>query len=437
MTFTYTPDFPVEEKSEPYVRQIELAGYSQRALDGLHMRRDVWSLRFSARSNTDRNNIVAYLQTKAGTTPFQWTTPFGETAQFLCKSWSTSLDSCGLSTVSASFEITYVPGQTNLAATPIDSSAFTWIPDFPATRNQDTLVSSLKLGDGYNQNIAFGFNAQQDIWTLQFNNRTNAERDAIRTYLRGAARVSSFQWQTPLGNTARFICKDWTVRYEGFNNNSINLTFTRVFEPPSPLIYGYARGSSQFIGLTYTPGAAIYPGYAPGSSSQISLAFASGSAGTPAFAPGVNLQISVSLIQGAAIPPGYAPGANLQLTLAFAPGEPLVPGNGPGANLQITLALASGAATGSGGGGVATADSSAFWQYWKYNEADERILLYEDEPATPAAGDGAAYWSDWRPFDDEFFFYGEDAAASGDMPAYWNRWQSWTEDPPLIFEQST
>ena len=310
-------------------------------------------------------------------------------------------------------------------------------PTYSASKKSEPLTTRTRFGDGYEQRVNFGFNQNPKEWSLSFN-VSEEDADVIEGFLNARALdCQPFDWTPPDSSTSRrWICSSWTRELFSVDRSKIDVTFKQVFEPPSPLIYGYARGSSQFIGLTYTPGAAIYPGYAPGSSSQISLAFASGSAGIPAFAPGVNLQISVSLIPGAPIPPGYAPGANLQLALAFAPGEAFVPGNGPGANLQITLALASGAATGSSGG-VPTGDGSTFWQYWKYNEADERILLYEDEPAAPAAGDGAAYWSDWRPFDDEFFFYGQDAAAaSSDMPAYWNRWQSWTEDPPLIFEES-
>lgn len=231
MPFTYVPDFPVEERSQPRIREASAGGYSQRSPDGIQLLRDVWPLTFSARSDADRDAILNYFETRSGADTFEWTTPFGETAQFVCSDWDTTLDYCGLSTVTAAFELTYVPGQTNLADAAAPSTAFTWIPEFSAQQTYKSETKVVTFGDGYAHRLRYGLHPQKETWALTFNNRTNTERDAIRAYLRGAARLSSFTWQDPLGTTAQYVCRDWTIRYNRFNDNSINASFERVFEP--------------------------------------------------------------------------------------------------------------------------------------------------------------------------------------------------------------
>lgn len=230
MTFTTTPDFPVEERSTPRIRKVDLANYTQQRPNGINIYADTWPLSFSAKSDADRNTILSYLEARNGVTPFQWTTPFGETAQFTCSEWDTSLDYCGLSTISATFTNIYVPGATNLPQVSSPVGAFTWIPEFSASRKYNTRPRTVRFGDGYAHNLRFGLNPQEDVWSLTFNNRTNSERDAIRAYLRGAVNLGFFTWQTPLGMTAKFACQEWSTRYTAFNSNSISATFTRIFD---------------------------------------------------------------------------------------------------------------------------------------------------------------------------------------------------------------
>lgn len=354
-TFTNTPDFSAEERSKPRIRSYDVNGFALRTEDGINLLTDTWALRFSARDSTERANLLSFFSTQNGKTPFTWTTPFNETAQFICTAWDLTLDSCALSTVSTVFELVYVPGQTNIPITSVPSTAFTWLPDFTTSRNLETKARKLEFGEGYSQSVTIGINADAETWSLVFQNLTNAQRDSIRTFLRGAARVPSFTWQNPLGENGEYVCEAWTTTYVGYNNNSIRADFTRAYGTLAVAFNAYASGFSEVISYDLVAGTA-YP-YVLGFNSSIEVEFTVvGSAFTAA----------------------------------------------PGISVVVTAAFDAGSATGGSGGVPEVADSSAFWQYWKYNEADERILLYEDEPAA----DGAAYWSDWRPFDDEFFFYG-------------------------------
>ena len=231
MTFTYTPDFPVEERSQPRIREATAGAYSQRAPDGIQLLRDTWPLTFSARTDADRDAILSYFETREGAESFEWVTPFGETGQFVCLEWDTTLDSCGLSTVTATFALTYVPGQTNIADATAPSAAFSYIPNFSSQQTYKSDAKVITFGDGYAHRLRYGLHPQKETWSLVFTNRTNTERNNIRTYLRGAARISSFDWQDPYGTTAKYVCRDWTVRYSRFNDNSISAEFERVYEP--------------------------------------------------------------------------------------------------------------------------------------------------------------------------------------------------------------
>jgi hypothetical protein len=93
------------------------------------------------------------------------------------------------------------------------------------------------------------------------------------------------------------------------------------------------------------------------------------------------------------------------VTASLDAGIPGVDGDAVGLDESITLSLAGGTATGGSGGGPAT--------------------------------DEASFWSDWAYYDPDIFLYAEETAVTGTTPVYWNRWQSWTEDPPLLFEEST
>ena len=277
--------------------------------------------------------------------------------------------------------------------------------------------------------------------------------------MRSAARKPYFTWETPLGVISKFVCKEWVVRYEGFDKNTLSLTFTRTFQPIVLPLPGYSSLAAR-LNLTATVninlgvvrsgtvvpgilnqatasrnlGAAIVRGIVQGISGSAQVYRALGNAIVRAEVQGIAASAQVSYAPGGASVSVYIPGIELTASVSFSLGTAYAPAAGLALNVSISFNL--GTASG-GGGGVLVGDESAFWQEWTHSQADSQILLYEDAPIAPTAAEGAAYWSDWRPFDDEFFLYGYDAAASDGAPAYWNRWQSWTEDPPLLFEEST
>lgn len=231
-TFPYIPSFPASESSEPRANRTEFPSFEQRATFGINPLQDTWDLSFAARTATERNNIYAFLEARRGTEPFEWTTPFGETGSFVCTAWDTSLDSCLLSTLTAKFELQYVPGGPNLVLPAAPTTAFNFAPDFVATKSYESQSRATNFGDGYKQRILFGLRPQKEEWRLSFDYRTNTERDLIRNYLRGAKAVTAFPWTDPISaEPIEVVCDEWNTRYNNFNNSSIQATFRRVFEP--------------------------------------------------------------------------------------------------------------------------------------------------------------------------------------------------------------
>lgn len=231
-TFTYIPDFPARESTVPRVNRTAYPSYEQRTVFGINPLQDTWDLTFSARTSADRDGIYDFLKERAGTEPFEWETPFGETGSFICSSWSTVLDSCNYSTITAKFELQYVPSGPNLTLPAAPAVAFSYTPEFSAQHSFDSRAQAIKFGDGYRQRIVFGLQPQEEAWQLSFQNRVNTERGQIRDYLRGAQGVTAFVWTDPrTGLADKFVCDEWSVEYVNFNNSNINAKFRRVFEP--------------------------------------------------------------------------------------------------------------------------------------------------------------------------------------------------------------
>jgi phage-related protein len=232
MTFTFTPDFPAVESSVPRVSRVAMPSYEQRTTFGINPMLDRWQLSFSALTAATRDSIHSYLEARRGAVPFTWTTPFAEQASFVCADWTTTLDSCDLSSIRATFELQYVASGPNLSTPAAPAAAFTYVPDFTADLSYKSQAKAMAFGDGYRQRITFGLQAQEESWRLQFNNRSNDERALIRDYLRGSRGVDSFEWIDPRSSVAgRYVCSEWSIEYRMFNNNNIEATFRRVFEP--------------------------------------------------------------------------------------------------------------------------------------------------------------------------------------------------------------
>lgn len=105
-------------------------------------------------------------------------------------------------------------------------------PDFGAQKKTQPNVRVVKFGDGYEQRLAYGVNTQPKIWELKWSASSNADADAIETFLEARGAVESFDW-TPLEEATayKFVCRQWQRDHQYADINVITATFEQVFEP--------------------------------------------------------------------------------------------------------------------------------------------------------------------------------------------------------------
>jgi hypothetical protein len=148
-----------------------------------------------------------------------------------------------------------------------------------------------------------------------------------------------------------------------------------------------------------------------------------------AFASGAELVVIITLAPGTVVTTN---GLQQSVTLSIAGGSASQVIGGDGLQESITISLVGGTAS------VITGDEASFWSDWAYYDPD--IFLYVEE-ATADTDSTTSFWSHWKHYDTEIFLYEEGASSvpptASTTPVYWNGWQSWTEDPPLLFEEST
>lgn len=103
-TFTFTPSFTAELQEKPVVNRIQFgSGYEQRVTFGINTQPKTWNLRFSNRTDTERDNILTFLRARAGVESFDWTDPNGYVGKWVCEEWSVSQSSYNFNEVMATF----------------------------------------------------------------------------------------------------------------------------------------------------------------------------------------------------------------------------------------------------------------------------------------------------------------------------------------------
>lgn len=94
-------------------------------------------------------------------------------------------------------------------------------------------VKIAEFGDGYIQRSGDGINSVRDTYTVAIENLTQAEADAIVSFLKARRGYEAFLWTAPRESTARqWICKDKIKRtHVGGTTDTLSLTFIEVFDP--------------------------------------------------------------------------------------------------------------------------------------------------------------------------------------------------------------
>ena len=109
-TFTYTPSFEATESSKPRVRKFQAGdGYEQRVRFGLNTDPKEWSLTFANRTDTERDNILTFLEARNGVESFDWTPPRGTAGKYVCEEWQATLSNCNNNQIQATFREVFEP----------------------------------------------------------------------------------------------------------------------------------------------------------------------------------------------------------------------------------------------------------------------------------------------------------------------------------------
>lgn len=103
--FTYTPSWNSQIKRKPKVLVAEFGdGYSQRTANGINNNKEVWSLKFNKRKDSEADAIEAFLETQNGASAFLWTTPRGVQITVRCDEWNRNYAEYNNNTISATFK---------------------------------------------------------------------------------------------------------------------------------------------------------------------------------------------------------------------------------------------------------------------------------------------------------------------------------------------
>ena len=103
-TFSIAPDYGVQMSVKPRVRQAAYGdGYTQRVADGINTQPEEWALTFSARTTSERDTILAFLEARNGVESFDWTSPAGTVGKFICPEWTYVPANTATHTITAKF----------------------------------------------------------------------------------------------------------------------------------------------------------------------------------------------------------------------------------------------------------------------------------------------------------------------------------------------
>ena len=109
-TFTYTPSYSATETSQPLARTVQFGeGYEQRIQFGLQRDPKSRALNFANRDDTERDNIITFLEARKGTESFDWTPPRGSVGKYVCSEWTTEIAVHGRTTITTTFREVFEP----------------------------------------------------------------------------------------------------------------------------------------------------------------------------------------------------------------------------------------------------------------------------------------------------------------------------------------
>ena len=255
------------------------------------------------------------------------------------------------------------------------------------------------------------------------------EANTLDAFLSAQAKTGDwFLWTPPDAAQGRFRCDDWSKQLSSCNIYEVQATFRQVFGFARPLLSGAFVGSFTLTGrntsflrshiLRPVKSSFVLSGNDAALARIQRLLADTGVFVLTGNAAAVTQTHQLPVDTGIFVLTGNdaALGETQQMSLPADTGTFALTGN-DAALAQAQQQLVAGAGTFALTGAAVS-------------------FSYSGGSSPPGTTDEASFWSDWAPLSSDIFLYEEGTAAS-ESPEYWNRWQSWTEDRPLLFEEST
>jgi phage-related protein len=109
-------------------------------------------------------------------------------------------------------------------------ATFTTLPSYASQMSEEPRVLANVFGDGYEARVGDGINTILQKWSLTFDNRTRAQADALMTFFRTEAGVTSFTWTPPDESAGLFVAKRWSRAKGAFDAETVTVVFEEVRE---------------------------------------------------------------------------------------------------------------------------------------------------------------------------------------------------------------
>ena len=107
------------------------------------------------------------------------------------------------------------------------------VPDKGFTRKSTPRVYSAQFGDGYSQRVGNGINPLDEVFSLNFANRTKADIDQITNFLETKAGITSFNFtysESGGETTIKVLCPDWSQSWAYDDYYDLQTKLVRVYE---------------------------------------------------------------------------------------------------------------------------------------------------------------------------------------------------------------
>lgn len=109
-SFTALPSYPFEFDEMARVRATKFGdGYEQRTDEDINVLVLNYPLTFANRSESEKDDILAFLRARRGKESFDWTPPDGEAGKYVCRRWKCTRVAAGAYTITCAFEQIFEP----------------------------------------------------------------------------------------------------------------------------------------------------------------------------------------------------------------------------------------------------------------------------------------------------------------------------------------